>query len=400
MVCAALMLAAVSCGLSELEDTSRGNQGGIWTGPGMDIGKDDPESPVCYVTAFDYRDGYDWVSDVEKGTVKCSLTVFADGVPMMKIPVGDEYEISSDPDMHRMIDRHVYSDFSTARETVVRKDGKELFRFDGREAIVGLLVDSTDVYTLGHPRAGDGFVYRRNGEILLSREKGRSFGRLQRDGEDICFAFSEPVKSQTEVLERCYHVRNGVVTQEALREDVKKVWDVASFRGKVCYVADVVGVRSPVLFMDDGMEALALPENLEMKTCRLTISSESFCIEGICVAKGRPISSILWPDPSEGHVFSNGMTVTTLYAEDGGVCCVLNPVLPGGQGMIFRNGEPYCVYPGYVAVGCHSAAMVGGILHVGLSSKKGEKPVIWKDGIVDTLDVNGFISSVTVGKGR
>ena len=282
MVCAALMLAAVSCGLSELGDTSRGNQGGIWTGPGLDIGKDDPESPVCYVTAFDYRDGYDWVSDVEKGTVKCSLTVFADGVPMMKIPVGDEYEISSDPDMHRMIDRHVYSDFSTARETVVRKDGKELFRFDGREAIVGLLVDSTDVYTLGHPRVGDGFVYRKNGEILLSREKGRSFGRLQRDGKDICFAFSEPVKSQTEVLERCYHVRNGVVTQEALREDVKKVWDVASFRGKVCYVADVVGLRSPVLFMDDGMEALDLPENLEMKTCRLTISSESFCIEGIC----------------------------------------------------------------------------------------------------------------------
>jgi hypothetical protein len=43
-------------------------------------------------------------------------------------------------------------------------------------------------------------------------------------------------------------------------------------------------------------------------------------------------------------------------------------------------------------------ALTNGILNVGLSSGFGGWPVLWKDGTVDTLKVNGYISSVTAGK--
>jgi hypothetical protein len=37
---------------------------------------------------------------------------------------------------------------------------------------------------------------------------------------------------------------------------------------------------------------------------------------------------------------------------------------------------------------------VGGIMYVGLSSLDGGKPLLWKDGQVDSLKINGYISSV------
>ena len=129
---AVVMIAAVSCGLTEVGEPVRRPGGEAWTGPGMNVGKDDPDRTICYVTLMSYSDGYDWRADREKGSVKCSLVVLANGLPMMKVPVGDEYETSSDPDMHRMIDGHLYTDYSTDSESVIKKDGRQLFRYSGK----------------------------------------------------------------------------------------------------------------------------------------------------------------------------------------------------------------------------------------------------------------------------
>ena len=42
----------------------------------------------------------------------------------MKLPVGEEYHISPDPDMHRVIEGHLYTDYSTDKETIIKKDGQ------------------------------------------------------------------------------------------------------------------------------------------------------------------------------------------------------------------------------------------------------------------------------------
>ena len=51
---------------------------------------------------------------------------------------------------------------------------------------------------------------------------------------------------------------------------------------------------------------------------------------------------------------------------------------------------------GYSVIGAGSIKVIDGILHVGLSSLNGRKPVVWKDGQIDSLNVNGFISSIWV----
>ena len=78
-------LALLSCSVEEVGRRPVGNREDVWTGPGMNAGSGAKE--VCYITCLDYPQDYDWRTDPEKGSVKCSLVVFAYGLPMMKIPV-------------------------------------------------------------------------------------------------------------------------------------------------------------------------------------------------------------------------------------------------------------------------------------------------------------------------
>ena len=39
-------------------------------------------------------------------------------------------------------------------------------------------------------------------------------------------------------------------------------------------------------------------------------------------------------------------------------------------------------------------SIINGILNVGLSSQEGSRPLLWRDGQIDTLSVNGYISGI------
>ena len=79
-------LAVCACGLSEVDSGNRTPVEDIWKNPAYRGDSTDPERKICYVTGLHYPDGYGWKADPEKGAVKCSLVVFADGMPIMKIP--------------------------------------------------------------------------------------------------------------------------------------------------------------------------------------------------------------------------------------------------------------------------------------------------------------------------
>lgn len=393
-----LILAAFiagACGLSEVEHNRRPGGEDIWKNPSYKADSSSTERKRCYITGLDYPDGYDWRADPENGTVKCSLVVFADGIPAMKIPVGHEYHVSPDPDMHRMIKGHIYTDYSTDEETVIKKDGEEIFRYGGREMILGMAVSDGDVYTLGQPRHGEGFTYRRNGDILLERDEGYAFPRLQTDDDTLCFAFIEPIETAEETVERYYHVRNGKTSQVAVREDVRKVWDVIWHDGTVCYLATMTGVSSPVIVNAGKMRALELSNGIDMLTSRLISAGKSLGVEAICTY-GTTYSSSLWKDGVKYAQFPKEMTVNGLCTLDDGICCVLNPTASGSSGTIFRCGESFSMPEGYAAMGSNPIAMMEGILHVGLSSLEGRKPVIWKDRHIVEMNINGPLCTLTV----
>lgn len=389
---AALILTAASCGLSETEMSRRPAGGGTWRNPSFS--SDSTSSGICYVTGLDYPEGYDWRADPDKGTVRCSLVVFADGKPIMKVPVGEAYHTGSDPDMHRMIGNHLYTDYSTASETIIKKDGVEMFRYPGREMIFGMCISEGEVFTLGQPREGDGFSYRKNGEIILASDSGRAFPRLQMEGDSLFFAYCEYIESAGGRMERYHQVMNGNVRQIAVREDIRKVWDVLYHDGEVYYLADLTGISSPVIISAQGMTALESSKGMKISGGRLFSAGRSLVVEALYSSTGVQYAGGIWKDGRKLHLFTDGMTICGISNYNEGISCVLNPGPIYGKGQIFRNGDSFPMPDGYIFMGSSPVAYVKGILYVGLSSLTRKRPAIWKDGKLEEIDLNGFICTL------
>ena len=394
-----LAIAVASCGLQELGDVSKEEVEDVWTGPGSSIvngGTGPVKKSVWFMTAFDYPECYDWRSDQQVGEVKCSLVVFANGVPMMKVPVGHEYEVSSDPDMHRMIGSDLYTDYSTDSLTVIKKNGKLLCRYPGREMIVGMYVQDDDVYTLGQSRNGRGFSYRKNGEPLIERARGTLFNTFFKTGQGCAFAFYETVESESKDLERYFICIDGEVSQVAVREDVSKVWDILYKDGRIWYIATMVGVKWPVLVSDGEIRTLEATKNTSMRSCRFIPEASGITIDGVTQHQtAHIISGGIWKDGIMETRFPDGLVSVCSCAWDEGLCCVLQGY-KSGVTSIFRTGEIYPVPEGYTVMGGSPMAVVDGILHVGLTAIDGTDPQVWKDGEMYPVRLNGYISSITV----
>ena len=383
------LMMVMSCGLKEIGSVESDSED-VWIGPGTAIGGSGAQSShktVWYLTAFDYPDGYDWRSDQWKGSVKCSLVVYANMIPMMKVPVGDEYMVSSDPDMHRIIDGDLYTDFVKDSITVIKKNGKHLLSYPGREMLVSMYVDSSAVYTVGQSRSGKGFSFRRNGEIIYENRTGVLLGLPDRDR----FVYAEQIQN---AAERYYFYDSGKVSQIALREDLRKVWDVKICSAGVTYLASLIGVSSPVVISDEKMYSLNVPAGMKVQTCSF-VQGQQDIVEGVCLSTGGSLTSALWRNGEREYMFSSGMTVTSICTWEDGICCVLKNQKTDTW-AIFRCGELFNIPQDYAVVGSTSLAVVDGILYVGLASKTGESPKIWKDTEMKPLKLNGYISSIVV----
>ena len=387
--------AMASCSLKELGTVQKDDNNGVWTGPS--ISPPSTSKRVTYVSAFNYPQDYDWMADPERGEVKCSLVVFREGVPILKVPVGDEYKVGPDPDMHRIIDGHLYTDYSTDELTIIKKDGKPLIEYDAAEMICDFKVQGEEVHTLGHSRSGRGFSYRINGISVLERESGYSFERICVDDTLVSVAFAEQILSTEGSIERYYVWNSGKVSQVALRDDVKKVWDVATYEGKVIYLASLTGIPSPVLVSQNGMLALSMPTSLSLVSCRMNVLSNGVFVEGV-LTDGKQVQSVLWGTDARYTLFHKGLTFSALCKGDDVVHCTLNPASEAGAGLIYRGGETFAMPLGYSCMSRNAMDFSSGLLSVGLSSLNGGKPVLWVDGQTKELDINGYISSITSGE--
>ena len=388
---------ALSCGLHDLSGDGQTAVGGnVWEGLVGGQGSAGEPHDVCYMTVVDYKKGYDWHSDEASESVKCSLVVYADGVPVMKVPVGPEYETSADPDMHRLIDGSLYTDYSTETETVIKKNGALLFRYTGRESVCGMEVIDDDVYTLGQNRDGDGFAFRKNGEPIISRNSGYVIGRMQNDSDTLSFSFCEQIIAAEGEMERYYNVINGRVTRVEVSEDIGMVWDIISHKGRVMCLASLIGNMSPVIVDGEKTYHLAMPRpGSRIISGRLFTAGDTVVIDLLYMTSDKLRLNTVWLGKMILNTFAVGSSVSALSTtDDGGVYCAVNPAGGSSHGVIYSCGEPYDMPPGYKVMGDRSISMVNGILHVGLSSTENGGPIVWKDQVLDTLEINGYISGI------
>jgi hypothetical protein len=105
------------------------------------------------------------------------------------------------------------------------------------------------------------------------------------------------------------------------------------------------------------------------------------------------MSDILWTGRNEWTMYRIGRTLSSVHVDGGGCNAAINP-MPGRDGIIFKGKAAFAMPPGYGV--CSKECMVckDSILYAGLSSGGDGPPLIWKDGALDTLRINGPLTSL------
>ncbi len=417
----AVMLAAVSgCGFLDTGNTrfNTPRSGTILPEPARDIpGKDIPGSSAAdtsvFLTAVEFDASYFWQRDTAGESEPFKLCVYRDMEKIFSIPGGPGTIVTYAPDMHRYIDGHLYTDYCTSAETIIGKDGQELFRYKGREMICGFLVKDGTVYTLGQNRGGPGVYLRSNGETLFSESEGFIMGSisdqcspggaLYEDGGNMYFSYQVPSKRLAEQRPSLFLVENEIASEVKCNVDIPKVSDVRLIGGTI-YVSGYSDGYNPYAIMVAGGEVKRFPagSGCQIAGVRpLWSGRELYLRADFSADRWASTSAALWDNDGKRMAYSGNVKVYDYYVEGDSYAYAGTDMASGTT--FTRNVQDDenisgCSLPGRYSLmdpGC--AVLSGGTFYVGLTPYgKGEYPVLVKNSTPSELKINGFISSVSV----
>ena len=350
-----------------------------------------PEEHV-WLTAVRFPDGFAWDLDTCAVDGEVWIDLYRDGEKVRSIPAGT----SVHPDMHRYLGGHLYTDWSTDTETVVAREGTELFRFEGREALRGFLVREDGVHTLGQDRDGNGFTYRIDGRILYRSETGAVLGgpdtpgaaggAFSEYGEDVFYVCCLPSERGKE-----YHVmRNAERYQSFPVSEVTRAVLVAD--GKVSRVRSKP--RSLVLEVDGKETRLSLAGG-ETELWSQLAAWENDVVALVCAQKSGGKRFFLQTAAGKTFTPASGETVSEVLSDGKR----MGWTVTDGRGDLLRvrwsDGAVTEGTGGFLVSG-RCALLRNGHLFLALTGRAGAPNRFQEDGVHTDFPFNGYFTSVTV----
>lgn len=386
------------------EKPGRGNPGN----------KDDFPDTAVFVTAVEFYGSYYWQRDTAGESEPFRICVYRNMEKILAVQGGPGTIVSYEPDMHRYVGGHLYTDFSSAGETVIGMDGQELFRYKGREMMCGFIVSDGKVYTLGQNRSGPGVTLRCDGETIFSDPDGyaigniteqyRPGGALHEDGGNMYFSYNVPPKGVTGKRAAVYLVENGSSVELNPPAEIQNVSDVRVADGTVYVCGNTVSRNSHVVLSDGkNVNQFQVGMGYQFAGGRVLWTGKEMYVKADCSTDmWKNSCAVMWDMSKMAYGPSNTQRIYGFYVDGAGGYASAGIDLRTGNTFVLnvRNdvSTAGCALSGrydMMSPGC--AAMLGGNFYVGLTPHgKGEKPVLVKNGTPTELKINGFISSVSV----
>lgn len=335
------------------------------------------------------------------------IVLFKDGEKILEYEVGDDVEVSSQPDMNHLIDGHIYSVFISDSQTIVKKDGKEMFRYNGRETIKGIYPLGENLFTLGQKCGAEGFSYRRNGKAILSRDIGyvlggmydvtyKRHGAIYMDNGSLCFCYFSSLSggSSREEKPEWHIVKDGKDHTLSLPDKTSLIYDLRLVGGTVCYVGQDNYCDEPILHVGTQEFDFNFKKQTSGKDYRLNCNSGvlSFIGSFSSTKSGKTKkTTCCWSVNGQEYALDgNGFTI---YSSADNYCYVkYEPqqitICSETKTNVVLNGK-------YNYFSCWNADYSNGIFRVVLNpSDKNGKPFLWEEGNITEFDLSGVLFGV------
>lgn len=342
---------------------------------------------AVYVCGVEFPEGYDWLRDTAYRSGERTLVLMRNGVRVLELPAGAERETGADPDMHRILEGKLYSDWSTAGETVIRCNGEELLRFTGRESIISFRLWDGHIHTLGRDRDGQGFSYRVDGKTLFRKEKGEAVGELHRDGDAVCFGYYDGGG---------YIVVDGKETALPLPQGIAGLYDIRRRDGTV-EVAMRTGAVSgtPLLRLGEVVTQLPRPYYIHhFSRCRFVSGSDRPLLKLSYIRTGDSRQDALWDRSSPLEMLPMKARALDWYVGEEGIGYV---AVTEDRALIRPPGGTQSELPGRYSFYTEACGgLFDGNLYAVLTGLDGTQSVLWKDGMAEPVALRGYLSGVYV----
>lgn len=352
-----------------------------------------PAGEHIYLTAVRFPDGFAWEADSCAVDGSVWIDLYRDGEKVRSLPAG----ACIHPDMHRYAGGHLYMDWSTETETVVSRDGAELFRFEGREAVRGFLVREDGVHTLGQDRDGDGFTYRIDGRTVFRSETGVILGgpdtpgtpggALSEYGEDVFYVCSLSSERGQE-----YHVmRNAERFHSFPASDGTK--DVLFAAGRVSRIRSKS--RGGLVLEVDGKETrLGVGGGVSCLWCRLSAWGDDIAAL-VCTQRAGEKQYFVKTALGQSFTPFSGETVADLLSDGKRLGWTVTDTRGDLLRVRWSDGDVTEGTGGFLVSG-RCALLRDGHLLLALTGRRGAPNRLQEDGVHTDIPFNGYFTSVTV----
>lgn len=357
--------------LGKMRDDCNRRYGALRDSRGTVPSESGPDTTL-YFTTVSFPEDYDWQRDSAWGAVSFRITLYKDFEPVLSILSDTCRFIRPDPDLHHIIDGHLYTECTLGGSTVIACDGLEVLRLPGKELLRGLYPDDGGLYSLSQPRDGGGFSLRRDGEVIFMSGSGQLFGSmtdpsygpggaLYRDRGSIRFCFREGNGSGMQ-----YYSYTPDGDAVALNAPTGTVNDMKSVSGMAVFATERAGSSS----IEDSR---VLPTG----TAKAVISG---WIDGKFTGTVREDGSGAREiSPVKAAVHSP----ETAVSDEGGMITLWK----GGDAVFVSDGACF-FFPGCLSVSGDSYAL-------GLTGRgSGPRPYMVRNGRTVPVDVYGYIGDV------
>lgn len=399
----ALIATALICACERIPENSAhnrgpGNNGWIYRND-EDSTSAPPRDTTVYTLGMEYPLSYDWKKDTAYGNVNCRVVVFANQKRILEATAGPGTILSPEPDMHRIWDGHLWSDFSEGGQTIISKDGQEAFRYEGNEMICGFMVHEGKVHTLGKSRSGKGFSYRIDGEAVLVDDSATLVGDPYSSPEEtgcmyldqgmVCFSYRKDEDNVT----RWYAVRNGKAEPADCGVRLTEVFDIRYVDGKLHMTGTSPSYRGRAVYAFGGKVMELWKEEVRATVfCHIVPSGgRVFLTEGHIRKDGKEEFS-LWKDGTS--VVSYGTDYAGFWLSDGQYATVS---LNSGTFLgTIRAGSGYWWFKDQMVLMSHQCVRYSeGVLLIAATPVRKElSPVLWKNGKSLALTINGYLAGI------